>query len=98
MILFGCLSSSLLAGFSPGGRALASAPVPLDLACGGDFRLDLTLIIAARDMARTPPADQWFEEVNWNWIPQAGIRFHLGIDGLSLLLVLLTLFLGSSRC
>jgi NADH-quinone oxidoreductase subunit M len=28
------------------------------------------------------------------WVPQLGIRFHLGMDGLSLLLVLLTAFLG----
>ena len=28
------------------------------------------------------------------WIPQLGISFHLAIDGLSLLLVLLTAFLG----
>lgn len=38
--------------------------------------------------------DHWFEQVDWSWIPQFGIRFHLAIDGLSLLLVLLTLFLG----
>jgi NADH-quinone oxidoreductase subunit M len=32
--------------------------------------------------------------VDWNWIPGFGVHFHLAIDGLSLLLVLLTLFLG----
>jgi NADH-quinone oxidoreductase subunit M len=31
--------------------------------------------------------------LNYNWIPSAGISFHLGLDGLSLLLVLLTTFL-----
>ena len=31
--------------------------------------------------------------LNYNWIPSAGINFHLGLDGLSLLLVLLTTFL-----
>ena len=36
----------------------------------------------------------WFEEVNWNWIPSWGVHFHLAMDGLSLLLVLLSLFLG----
>src|SRR6185503_2511990 len=38
--------------------------------------------------------NNWFEQVDWSWIPQFGIQFHLAMDGLSLLLVLLTLFLG----
>ena len=32
--------------------------------------------------------------MNWEWIPQFGIRFHLALDGLSLTLLLLTFFLG----
>jgi NADH-quinone oxidoreductase subunit M len=36
----------------------------------------------------------WIEQVRADWIPAWGIRFHLGVDGLSLLLVLLTLFIG----
>jgi NADH-quinone oxidoreductase subunit M len=36
----------------------------------------------------------WLEEVKWNWIPGFGIHFHLAMDGLSLLMVMLTLFLG----
>lgn len=39
-------------------------------------------------------AGPWIEELNWPWIPQFGIRFHLALDGLSLLLVVLTVFLG----
>ena len=34
-----------------------------------------------------------FEE-NLDWIPSIGARYHLGIDGISLLLVMLTTFLG----
>jgi NADH-quinone oxidoreductase subunit M len=34
-----------------------------------------------------------FEE-NADWIPSIGARYHLGIDGISLLLVMLTTFLG----
>src|SRR6184192_2894613 len=34
-----------------------------------------------------------FEE-NLSWIPSIGARYHLGIDGISLLLVMLTTFLG----
>ena len=37
---------------------------------------------------------RWSEEVNWGWIPQFGIRFHLALDGLSLVLLLLTFLLG----
>ncbi len=36
----------------------------------------------------------WLAEVSWNWIPELGIGFHLAADGLSLLLLLLTVFLG----
>jgi NADH-quinone oxidoreductase subunit M len=36
----------------------------------------------------------WFEQVRLAWIPQWGIGFHLGMDGLSLLMSLLTVFLG----
>ncbi|MDP4173578.1 MAG: NADH-quinone oxidoreductase subunit M [Bacteroidota bacterium] len=36
----------------------------------------------------------WFTELNWMWIPSFGISFHLASDGLSLLLVMLTLFIG----
>jgi NADH-quinone oxidoreductase subunit M len=32
-------------------------------------------------------------EVKWDWAPALGIHFHLGIDGISLWLVLLTTFL-----
>lgn len=36
----------------------------------------------------------WLIEVNKPWIPQLGISLHLAMDGLSLVLVALTLFLG----
>ena len=36
----------------------------------------------------------WQYEVQWQWIPSLGISFHLGLDGLSLLLVMLTGSLG----
>ncbi|MGE5365533.1 MAG: NADH-quinone oxidoreductase subunit M [Bacteroidota bacterium] len=39
-------------------------------------------------------ASQWLAEFRAPWIPSFGISFHLGIDGLSLLMVLLTGFLG----
>jgi NADH-quinone oxidoreductase subunit M len=36
----------------------------------------------------------WLVQVNQPWIPQFGINLHLALDGLSLVLVALTLFLG----
>jgi len=36
----------------------------------------------------------WLLEVNKTWIPQLGINLHLAMDGLSLVLVALTVFLG----
>jgi NADH-quinone oxidoreductase subunit M len=40
------------------------------------------------------PSTRWMAQVDWDWIPQFGIHFHLAIDGLSLLLLMLTSFLG----
>ncbi len=39
-------------------------------------------------------AGPWIAELDRAWVPQFGIRFHLALDGLSLLLVALTFFLG----
>jgi len=36
----------------------------------------------------------WIMEYNVPWIPQLGIHFHLALDGLSLILIILTNFLG----
>jgi len=40
------------------------------------------------------PSGQWVQQFSVPWIPRLGIRFSLGLDGLSLLLVTLTAFLG----
>ncbi len=37
---------------------------------------------------------RWLAEIEWPWIPAWGIEFHLAVDGLSLVLVVLTFFLG----
>ena len=64
----------------------------MDLA--GRHAVDLVLatrIWAGRSVERL---EAWFDEVDWPWIPSFGIHFHLALDGLSLLLVVLTFFLG----
>src|SRR5215467_4081827 len=55
-----------------------------------DFLITLTLWIRN---ARTP-STTWFEQHDWAWVPEFGIHFHLAIDGLSLLLLMLTFSLG----
>ena len=54
---------------------------------GADLFLTASLWIGA-------PQARWLYEFNRDWIPQFGIRFHLAVDGLSLMLLLLTFFLG----
>jgi NADH-quinone oxidoreductase subunit M len=41
-----------------------------------------------------PHHDGWIAQLDVPWIPQLGIRVHLAVDGVSLLMVLLTLLLG----
>lgn len=41
-----------------------------------------------------PGSDGWVATVNASWIPRFGISFYLAVDGLSILLLLLTAFLG----
>jgi NADH-quinone oxidoreductase subunit M len=58
--------------------------------------LALTFVLWARSsaplLAGGPGA--WISELDLAWIPALGIRFHLAVDGLSLLLIMLTAFLG----
>jgi NADH-quinone oxidoreductase subunit M len=66
-------------------RWIALAAVLVDLAA--------TLGMWARNTGAG--AGAWLAEADWAWLPQFGIRFHLALDGLSTLLLLLTFFLGS---
>ena len=70
--------------------ALWSRSVSL-LALAIDLILVTAVLVSHR--GRSSMGD-WLVEWNHYWIPQFGISFHLGLDGLSLLLILLTLFLG----
>jgi NADH-quinone oxidoreductase subunit M len=59
--------------------------------------LDTVLLLSFwSDSSLQPMLDQgkWLVEWNQAWIPQLGISFHLAMDGLSFLLIALTLFLG----
>lgn len=54
----------------------------------------ILLVLWVHDLYRTEPGTAWLEETRRVWVPQLGITYHLAIDGLSLLLVLLSNFLG----
>lgn len=64
-------------------RCISLAAVLIDLG--------ITLYLMTRSFGGM---NAWFEQLDWSWIPELGIHFHLAMDGLSLLLTLLALFLG----
>jgi NADH-quinone oxidoreductase subunit M len=59
-----------------------------------DLALVLTLWAENYGAVAIATRGAWFADLNLPWIPPLGIRFHLGLDGLSLLLILLTIGLG----
>ena len=82
-LVFFPLAAALVLHFAKGGAARA-------LALGAALLEFVVAAFAAISYVRTGSAGFDF---NLNWIPSAGIHFHLGLDGLSLCLVLLTTFL-----
>lgn len=59
-----------------------------------DLILSLVMWIHGDRIVTVGAPAVWFAEVDWTWVPQFGIHFHLGVDGLSLLMLVLTFFLG----
>jgi NADH-quinone oxidoreductase subunit M len=66
--------------------ALAALAIDLVVSLGLWLQQPGTVTFSARP--------RWLIEVQWPWLPQFGMSLHLALDGLSLLLVLLTCFLG----
>ncbi len=65
----------------------------------GSFVIDLIILLwlwAQADLAVSvsTAAPQFFWEFQRDWIPRFGISLHLGLDGLGLLLIALTIVLG----
>ncbi len=58
--------------------------------------LVLGLLLWVRNYPQVDLRNQgsWIAQVDWDWIPLFGIHLHLAADGLSLLLLVLTFFLG----
>lgn len=57
--------------------------------------IDLIITISFIGKERIDPGKQWIIDYSQQWIPHFGINLHLALDGLSLLLLLLTFFLGA---
>ena len=93
MILFWLIAVTLLGGGLAwlAERWRAEAPRLIALAALAIDALLVTSLFAGADAS---PEDPWLEQLTWSWIPRFGISFHLGLDGLSLLLLALTVFLG----
>jgi NADH-quinone oxidoreductase subunit M len=82
-LVFFPLAAALLLHFAKGAAARA-------LALGASLLEFAVAVVAAFTYAHKGSTSF---DLNLSWIPSAGINFHLGIDGLSLVLVLLTTFL-----
>lgn len=84
ILLVGGLVSLLVAHRNPqAARWVAVAATGIDLA-----------LTAGLWMNAPDSRSRWLYEWDQSWIPQFGIRFHLAMDGLSLVLLALSFFLG----
>ncbi len=59
-----------------------------------DFVIVLSIWINNLSRVSITVPSQWIIKLYLTWIPQFGINFYLALDGLSLILILLSLFLG----
>lgn len=81
--------AGILAGIAARWNPLLSRFISL-AAIGVDFVLTAGLWMTTASSAQHP----WIAEADWNWVPSFGIHFHLAVDGLSLLMLMLTFLLG----
>ncbi|HMK34839.1 MAG TPA: NADH-quinone oxidoreductase subunit M [Desulfomonilaceae bacterium] len=92
LLIFIPLAAGILAW--PAGRWGARWPRWISLvALGAEFVIAFGLW-AQHWHAGLPAEQSWLVDFRREWIPQLGISFHVSLDGLSLLLVVLTVFLG----
>jgi NADH-quinone oxidoreductase subunit M len=87
------LVAGVVAWFSGRWSKLAPRWISL-LAVSADFVIGLVLWSRFGGEMHLTSHQNWVAQANWSWVPQFGIRFHLALDGLSLLLLMLTFFLG----
>jgi NADH-quinone oxidoreductase subunit M len=63
-------------------------------AMGFDLALAVLVWADRAALVQMTGGGAWLAQVSWPWIPQFGIRFHLAMDGLGLLMVTLTALVG----
>ena len=73
--------------------ALASRWISL-IAVSVDFVIGIMIWICSAGRVNLLHEQAWLQQLDWSWIPSFGIHFHLALDGLSLLLLMLTFLLG----
>ncbi|HEX7234482.1 MAG TPA: proton-conducting transporter membrane subunit, partial [Nitrosospira sp.] len=56
--------------------------------------LTIWLWLQSASAMALPAHGGWLAEIRAEWIPRFGVSFHLAMDGISLILVVLTAFLG----
>src|SRR5262245_51710688 len=73
----------------------AEAPRLISLAASAlGFLLSLAVWIGGDTTVGSGATTVWLAEIDAPWMPRFGIHFHLAVDGLSLLMLVLTFFLG----
>src|SRR5690349_15231588 len=87
------LIAGLFAWFT--GRWNTEAPRWISLGAAAlDLLLTSILWMNGDTTVQSGAGTVWLTEVDARWIPRFGIHFHLAVDGLSLLMLALTFFLG----
>jgi NADH-quinone oxidoreductase subunit M len=89
MMLLGLILLPLAGGLAAWGAERASPGASRVTAIA---TLGVTLLVTLAAWRWSAPAGR--AEAAWDWIPRFGIRLHLALDGLSLVLVLLTVSVG----
>jgi len=94
MILIFLITILLLGGILAGIAARWSTCLPRWISLAA-IAVDLAFAAGIWSHRSLSASQTWYDEVDWNWIPSFGIHFHLAVDGLSLLMLMLTFFLGT---
>ncbi|MFN7995447.1 MAG: NADH-quinone oxidoreductase subunit M [Bryobacteraceae bacterium] len=92
-LIFILLAAGLLAAIAARWSAAVARWISL-AATALDLALILDIWVRHAGEIRLTASSAWLEQIDWVWIPEFGIHFHLALDGLSLLLLALTFFLG----
>jgi len=87
--LIGILLTGAFLAWLAGSRSPVWSRIIAIVAIGLDLILILPFIFQS-----VSTGSKWIVDYKVDWIPAFGISFHLALDGLSLLLLLLTFFLG----